>query len=54
MSYTEFSYLLLQSNDYWSCSADTTVGCRSWLRPVGNIVGGVDLVGGWSRSPCMR
>ena len=45
ISYTEFSYMLLQANDYWHLHADQGVelqigGSDQW----GNIVAGVDLV----------
>ncbi len=45
MSYTEFSYLLLQSNDYLQLNRSTAAalqvgGSDQW----GNIVGGVDLI----------
>ena len=45
ISYTEFSYMLLQANDYWHLHADRGVelqigGSDQW----GNIVAGVDMI----------
>jgi tyrosyl-tRNA synthetase len=35
ISYTEFSYMLLQANDYVSCTSGTAARCRSAARSVG-------------------